>query len=201
MRPLKHGFETAMQELAGPHELFLSSPCSDELLECIVGKVRVDFIPPEHDAASIIELNYNSKNHFFYRQHYDDASKTFSDAAENQTNTTAISHSGLARSSCSSCDQIEKESADQIPQIISKAADGSPRGFELKGIKYYLNDCVEIVPNEGKLSELAKIVKMVYAKKKLKLKVQFFERMYSILTSNLYSAALLTLRYRLRRSQ
>lgn len=163
VRSLRHGFETAMQELAGPKELFLSSSCSDELLECIIGKIRVDLISPTtHDATSIIELSYTDKNHFFCRFHYDGSSERFSDATEYQTDTTTTSHSESTRLSCYSCDQREKEREFQIPQIINKAADGSPRGFELRDIKYYLNDFVEIVPIEGKLSEFAKIVKMFF---------------------------------------
>lgn len=144
VRWLYHGAETGIGEFAGPNELFLTNLCADNYLSSIYGKVEVDFIgPPATD--DIVETSYTAVNHFFYRFHYDKGRTKYSDAEEFNAEISQD------KPHCQCCIWKQEEEALEQAQIIATTGDGYPSAFEIKGIKYYLDDFVYIVPPKGSL--------------------------------------------------
>lgn len=160
IRWFHHGFDTMIREFSGPNELFLSSLCDDNPLQCINGKIQVDFVDHarEDPDSSVIETKFTAMNHFFYRFHYDSDKKLFSDARSQEPQDSIRRDYRPPVYHCDCCILKSEEDRKHQIKIISTSADGSVTGIEFEGIKYYLDDFIYMVHGVGTLAQIGQIL-------------------------------------------
>jgi hypothetical protein len=144
-----HGAETALGEMASPRELFLLTQCDDALLDCIYGKIKVtnkrtDVLAIQN-GTGIVELDLADREEFFYRFHYHEENKDFTDVSIHEDINTHIRHNGPH---CDCCERLDEISSNQQTRIIGGTPDNGSHdkfdAFHRQGVDYYLNDFVYI---------------------------------------------------------
>lgn len=150
-RRLFKGRETILQEVAGDEELFLSDICETFLVDHLVKKVQVKFMPP----AAHEDPTYNEGGTYFYRFYADLETGAFEDARKHEDLPRPDEMENLTIETkyfCHACFSTKKKE-----QYSKKRWLGSPvkvqdskeyhDSFIFKGITYYQYDFIYIVPN------------------------------------------------------
>jgi len=146
-----HGIDTAIGEMANPRELFLLTQCDDAQLDCIYRKINVtckrsnDF-PDFQNGTGVMELGLaDNANEFFYRFHYNEYSKQFTDVSFHEKRTRNPAPYA-PQSEC--CERLDDIARSQRTRIIGDPSDNGSneefKAFHKQGVDYYLNDFVYI---------------------------------------------------------
>ncbi|THV52637.1 hypothetical protein BGAL_0073g00110 [Botrytis galanthina] len=149
IRYFKSGYDTILDQIAGPRELFLTSECANISMGKIRAKIRVDFCgksdstdDPGH--GSIEEEYHSSIDNYFYRFNYDGLSQSFTEGSE-----VMIQEGGAPLKDHECCLRNiggEKQKHQQLRLLNLNRERGSAKGLIYSGTEYRLKDFVYFVP-------------------------------------------------------
>ncbi|KAF7722914.1 hypothetical protein EC973_002594 [Apophysomyces ossiformis] len=140
-RYFSHGKDTLLQEFAGNRELFLLDECSDNNLDCVMGKCQLTHL----DANEKEPVEFGQKNFWFYRYWYDTNYAVFEDAKIHE-NKHGLDIFGDYRD-CMSC-QVHAKEKDKNKVIWNSGQSRTEDGFRYQGHEYHLHDFVYITTGE-----------------------------------------------------
>jgi DNA-cytosine methyltransferase len=208
----EHGTRTSIGELSSCQELFLLTWCNDEALTCVLKKIYVDRLSPhENKSTSLAEVEI-AKGLFFYRFHYNPDTFQFTDASLHEKDPGQTLDEGRT---CSSCEVTEEKSRACEVRLLGKIEHQGPeqfikgvcfKGFSFGNVDYFLYDFVYIVEPGAKVqkpyiicqitsistknkSRRYKEIGAMIKPKKLKIKVNIFERYDTLQNSTWFEEA------------